>query len=299
MWVYDDRRRGHLPPRHRADPDARYAAEYDGEELHTSDEDQEHDEERRDWCETRARLAVRDLHARPMSTTAARIRATAGRAGSRRATQSARLWTPYGRRTNQNPPVGASGAHQNPLGDVRRTPEPPLGRRTRPGARRRAWSRNQVRFAAVMPRAGVSWTDALGGEGAGDGVGLALAGDQEPHLAGAVEGGEGQRDALGRRLGGVGDGYGDPVVDVELREAGEQRRDVTVGAHARAARGRSRRLRWPAPACSYAAAAASRSGWTVVGRRHRVHPGRVDTDHVEQVAARPHRSLRSSESAGT
>jgi hypothetical protein len=33
-------------------PDIRYAAEYDGEEFHSSDEDTEHDETRRDWIES-------------------------------------------------------------------------------------------------------------------------------------------------------------------------------------------------------------------------------------------------------
>ena len=48
----------------------------------------------------------------------------------------------------------------------------------------------------------------------------------------AVERGEGQADALRRRLGGVGDADRDRVVDVELRVAGEQRGDVAVGADA-------------------------------------------------------------------
>src|SRR4051794_9686251 len=37
----------------------------------------------------------------------------------------------------------------------------------------------------------------VGGEGLGDGVGLAFTGHHEPHLAGAVEGGEREGDALG------------------------------------------------------------------------------------------------------
>ena len=50
VWVYDDGG----TPRYRldiADPDLRYAAEYDGEEFHTSPQDREHDAVRRTWLE--------------------------------------------------------------------------------------------------------------------------------------------------------------------------------------------------------------------------------------------------------
>src|SRR6476646_1338317 len=67
------------------------------------------------------------------------------------------------------------------------------------------------------------------GEGAGHRFGLALAGDEEPDLAGAVEGGEGERDPLGWGLRGASYWYGD-ALGVELGEAREQRRDVAVRA---------------------------------------------------------------------
>ena len=60
-WVYDDDGVGI----YRLDitlPSSCYAAEYDGEEYHTSDEDQEHDEDRRELVQDRAALDVRDLH---------------------------------------------------------------------------------------------------------------------------------------------------------------------------------------------------------------------------------------------
>ena len=97
-----------------------------------------------------------------------------------------------------------------------------------------SWSRNQIVASSPWtPAAGISWTSAVAvAERAAHGLGLVGAADHEPHLVGPVEGREGQADPLRRRLGGVGDRDGDRVVDVELREAGEQRGDVAVGPDA-------------------------------------------------------------------
>ena len=48
FWVYDDAERG-IYRLDLALPELRYAAEYDGEEFHTDDEDKTHDERRREW----------------------------------------------------------------------------------------------------------------------------------------------------------------------------------------------------------------------------------------------------------
>ena len=150
-------------------------------------------------------------------------------------------------------------------------------------SRRRPRRATRCVFSTVMPRAGVSCDRAVVGQGAGDGVGLALAGDQEPHLAGAVQGGEGERDPLGRGLGGAGD---------RRRRSRRRRR---AGGSRGTARRRGRRGpcraapgRTSPPPCArsssaYAAAAVVQVGVHLVGRRHRVHPRRVDPDHVEQV----------------
>ena len=50
FWVYDDGG-GELYRLDLALPELRYAAEYDGEEFHTADDDRAHDEQRRDWLD--------------------------------------------------------------------------------------------------------------------------------------------------------------------------------------------------------------------------------------------------------
>lgn len=94
-WVYDDAGIA----LYRLDlslPEIRYAAEYDGQAHHTSDEDRDHDEERREWCE-RERNWIFEVftktdiyHRRPDPLP----RLVAGFQQARRRT----LWTPYGRR---------------------------------------------------------------------------------------------------------------------------------------------------------------------------------------------------------
>jgi hypothetical protein len=49
-WVYDDRGVG-IYRLDLALPEVRYAAEYDGVEFHTSDDDKDHDADRRDWLD--------------------------------------------------------------------------------------------------------------------------------------------------------------------------------------------------------------------------------------------------------
>ena len=39
-------------------PELRYAAEYDGEEFHTADDDRAHDEQRRDWLDVHRHWTV-------------------------------------------------------------------------------------------------------------------------------------------------------------------------------------------------------------------------------------------------
>ena len=93
-WVYDDNGVGI----YRLDitlPELLYAAEYDGEEHHSSDEDQENDEDRRSWCEEErhwmfeifTKTDVYDRRPDPL----ARLVGGFTRARSRT------LWTPYGR----------------------------------------------------------------------------------------------------------------------------------------------------------------------------------------------------------
>ena len=113
---------------------------------------------------------------------------------------------------------------------------------------------------------------------------------------GAVESAERQADAVGRRLRGVGHGDGDVVVDVELREAGEQRRDVTVGPEPEHTRSKS-----PAVGAAQSVGVRRGGGLDVGGvvrrTRHRVHaaPGR----RRRRRGGPPGRpALRSGESAG-
>ncbi len=93
-WVYDD----HGIGIYRLDitlPELLYAAEYDGEENHTSDEDREYDEDRRLWCarerqwlfEVFTKIDVYDRRPDPLARLAG---------GFTRARQRT-LWTPYGR----------------------------------------------------------------------------------------------------------------------------------------------------------------------------------------------------------
>jgi len=93
-WVYDDRGVGI----YRLDitlPELLWAAEYDGEENHTSDEDQEHDADRRSWCE-RERHWMFDIFTKIDiydRTTDPIERLADGFTRARKRT----LWTPYGR----------------------------------------------------------------------------------------------------------------------------------------------------------------------------------------------------------
>lgn len=74
-------------------PEVRYAAEYDGEEFHSSDEDREHDDERRDWIRRERRWSIDafrkdDVYGRRTDITE-RLRA-----GFREAKKSITIWTP-------------------------------------------------------------------------------------------------------------------------------------------------------------------------------------------------------------
>jgi hypothetical protein len=93
-WVYDDEG----DPIYRLDltlPELLFAAEYDGEEHHTEDEDREHDDERRGWCTTHRHwmfeiFTKADIYERrpdplPRLT------------GAFRQARTRTLWTPYGR----------------------------------------------------------------------------------------------------------------------------------------------------------------------------------------------------------
>ena len=66
-----------------------------------------------------------------------------------------------------------------------------------------------------------------------DGVGLFGAGHEEPDLLRAGDSGKRQGDALSGRLRGVGDTDDELVFFAQLRGGGEQRVDVSVGAHAK------------------------------------------------------------------
>ena len=82
------------------------------------------------------------------------------------------------------------------------------------------------------PAAGVSWRSVPSARARATAGAFSSPLTRNQTALDAVEGVEGEADALRRRLGGAGDGDGDPVVDVELREAGEQRGDVAVRADA-------------------------------------------------------------------
>jgi hypothetical protein len=94
LWVYDDNGVGI----YRLDitlPELLFAAEFDGEENHTSDADREHDQHRRSWCETErhwlfeifTKVDVYDRRPDPLP----RLAGAFTRARKRT------LWTPYGR----------------------------------------------------------------------------------------------------------------------------------------------------------------------------------------------------------
>ena len=85
FWVYDDGGRG-LYRLDLALPELRYAAEYDGEEFHTADDDRAHDEQRRDWLDVHRHWTVdvfkrHDVYG---PTAAAPARRTQGVAEARR-----------------------------------------------------------------------------------------------------------------------------------------------------------------------------------------------------------------------
>ncbi len=95
FWIYDD----DGTPIFRldiTDPDARYAAEYDGVEFHSEDEDQEHDAERRDWIRQHRAWTIdpftKDDVYRPGAYPIADLVA-----GHQKARRTVSLWTP-GRR---------------------------------------------------------------------------------------------------------------------------------------------------------------------------------------------------------
>jgi hypothetical protein len=93
-WVYDD----HGVAIYRLDialPELRYAAEYDGEENHSSDEDREHDEKRRTWCE-RERLWLFEVFTKVDVYERRPDPLPRLTSGYRKARERV-LWTPYGR----------------------------------------------------------------------------------------------------------------------------------------------------------------------------------------------------------
>ncbi len=77
-------------------PELLYAAEYDGEELHTSDEDRAYDARRRTWCATERHWIFEVFTKDGCLSTAAPIRFRDWLAGFRQA-RTRTLWTPYGR----------------------------------------------------------------------------------------------------------------------------------------------------------------------------------------------------------
>jgi hypothetical protein len=76
-----------------ADPEVRYAAEYDGEEFHSSDEDQEHDEARREWMRKNRLWTIdaftKDDVYRPSAYPAGQLQSR-----HREARKEVSLWTP-------------------------------------------------------------------------------------------------------------------------------------------------------------------------------------------------------------
>jgi hypothetical protein len=94
VWVYDE----HGTRRYRLDMalvELRYAAEYDGEEFHTSEKDRRHDENRRAWCtrqqqwhfEVFDKTDIYDRLVDPLPRLVGGFEIARRRA----------LWTPYGR----------------------------------------------------------------------------------------------------------------------------------------------------------------------------------------------------------
>ena len=143
------------------------------------------------------------------------------------------------------------------------------------------WSSHQVRCSAVMPRAGVCWTEPSSARARATASAL-------PSPATTNQTSRVRLRAAKVRVIRSGGGFGEPVtgtamaVGVELGEAREQRGDVPVRAEAQqdqvelAAAVRPQLL------------FVRRSGRChvrvrLVGGRHRVHPRRVCADHVEQV----------------
>ena len=117
-------------------------------------------------------------------------------------------------------------------------------------------------------------------EGGGDGGGLAVAADQEPHRPGAVERREGQADPLRGRLGGVGDADGDRVATSSCGKPGKSEAMWPSGPMPSIRTSNS-----PAPCSPQRLGVRRRAGvdvGRVGGRRHRVHVGRVGADGVEE-----------------
>jgi hypothetical protein len=93
-WLYDD----HGVGTYRLDitlPELLFAAEYDGEENHTSDEDRDHDEDRRAWCE-RERLWLFEIFTK-VDVYDRRPDPLPRLVGGFTRARSRTLWTPYGR----------------------------------------------------------------------------------------------------------------------------------------------------------------------------------------------------------
>ncbi|MEP6814173.1 MAG: type IV toxin-antitoxin system AbiEi family antitoxin domain-containing protein [Marmoricola sp.] len=101
-WIADD----FGQPSYRLDialPELRFAAEYDGEEFHTAQDDSDHDEERRDWISTRRHWHIEvfdknDVYA-PNGDPIPRL--LSGAATARR---SIAVWTPRRRTARSGPP---------------------------------------------------------------------------------------------------------------------------------------------------------------------------------------------------
>ena len=91
-WIYDD----DGTPLYRldiADPDARYAAEYDGDEFHSDAVDMVHDDVRRTWLREHRDWSVDPFRKNPVYTHPARVGDLLA-AGHAEALRKLSLWTP-------------------------------------------------------------------------------------------------------------------------------------------------------------------------------------------------------------
>jgi hypothetical protein len=78
-------------------PEVKYAAEYDGEDFHTADEDREHDDERRGWLREERQWTL-DVFVKDDVYSRTADPGPRLRHGLAQARQSMSLWTPYTRR---------------------------------------------------------------------------------------------------------------------------------------------------------------------------------------------------------